>query len=142
MRLRSLAAGIGAAVTLAVGVVLGRRFIRIPRDRQSTRRDMAQPVAAARPAPAEAVPHLAPVATATSGREAPGRLDRLLPLLGTAGLLLTIAQVAWGALDLRPPIPAATPSWPFVAALGTVIIWAVYLFWKVPEWQAATRRGK
>jgi uncharacterized protein YjbI with pentapeptide repeats len=142
MRWRSLAAGIGAAVTLAAGVVLGRRFIRIPRDRQSTRRDMAQPVAAARSAPAQAAPHPAPVATATSGQEAPGHLDQLLPLLGTAGLLLTIALVAWSALDLRPPVPAATPSWPFVAALVTVIIWAVYLFWKVPQWQAAPRRGK
>ena len=142
MRLRSLAAGIGAAVTLAAGVVLGRRFIRIPRDRQSTQRDVAQPVAAARPAPAEGAPHPAPGAAATSSQEAPGRLDRLLPLLGTAGLLLTIALVAWSALDLRPPVPAATPSWPFVAALGSVIIWAVYLFWKVPQWQAAARRGR
>src|SRR5688500_2249339 len=142
MRLRSLAAGIGAAVTLAAGVVLGRRFIRIPRNRQSTRRDMAQPVAAAQPAPAEGVPHPAPVATATSSREPPGHLDRLLPLLGTAGLLLTIALVAWSLLDLRPPVPATTPSWPFVATLGTVIIWAVYLFWKVPQWQAAAGRGK
>jgi uncharacterized protein YjbI with pentapeptide repeats len=99
-------------------------------------------VTPARPAPAEGAPYPAPVAPATSGREALGRLDRLLPLLGMAGLLLTVALVAWSALDLRPPVPAATPSWPFVATLGTVIIWAVYLFWKVPQWQAAARRGK
>jgi len=66
----------------------------------------------------------------------------LLPLLGTIGLLLTITLVAWSALGLRPPIPAATPGWPFVATLSTAIIWAVYLFWKVPQWQAAARRGK
>jgi hypothetical protein len=54
---------------------------------------------------------------------------------------VTIALVAWNALELRPPIPAATPSWPFVTTLGTLIIWAVYLFWKVPQWQAAARRG-
>jgi hypothetical protein len=59
-----------------------------------------------------------------------------------AGLLLTIALVAWSALGLSPPVPDAAPSWSFVAALGTVIIWAVYLFWKVPQWQAAARRGK
>ena len=58
-----------------------------------------------------------------------------------AGLILTITLVAWSALGLRPPIPAATSSWPFVAILATVIISAVYLVWKVPQWQAATDRG-
>jgi uncharacterized protein YjbI with pentapeptide repeats len=142
MRFRSLAAGVAATVALAVGVVLGRRFNKGVRGRQSTPRGLAGPVAVARPAPAESAPHPAPLATASTPREATGHIDRLLPLLGTAGLLLTIALVAWSALELRPPIPAATPSWPFVAALGTVIIWALYLFWKVPQWQAAARRGK
>ena len=49
--------------------------------------------------------------------------------------------MAWSALELRPPIPAATSSWPFVAILATVIISVVYLVWKVSQWQAATRRG-
>jgi len=142
MRFRSLAAGVIATVALAVGVILGRWFNRNPQGQQSTTRDTAELVAAAPPASAEAAPHPAPLVTVSTPRGAPIRLDRLLPLLGMVGLLLTIAFVAWSALGLRPPIPAATPSWPFVTTLGTLIIWAVYLFWKVPQWQAAARRGK
>jgi hypothetical protein len=107
MRFQSLAAGIVATVALTVGVVLGRLFSRSSWGRQSTPRDMAEPVTTALPAPAE---HPAPVATATTRREAPVRLDRLLPLLGMAGLLLTIGLVTWSALGLRPSIPDATTS--------------------------------
>ena len=131
-----------ATVALAVGVVLGRLFSRSPRGQQPTIRDTAEPVAAALPASAEAASQQSPLTTPTTPPEAPVRLDWLLPLLGMVGLLLTIALVAWSALGLRPPIPAATPSWPFVTTLGTLIIWAVYLFWKVPQWQATARRGK
>ena len=141
MRFRSLAAGALATVALAVGVVLGRWFSRSSRGQQSTTRDTREPVAATLPSSVEATPRPAPLATVTTVRGASVRLDRLLPLLGMVGLLLTIALVAWSALGLRPPIPAATPSWPFVTTLGTLIIWAVYLFWKVPQWQAAARRG-
>jgi hypothetical protein len=65
----------------------------------------------------------------------------LLTLLGTAVLILSVTLVASSALELRPPIPAATSSWPFVAILATVINTVVYLVWKVSQWQAATRRG-
>jgi uncharacterized protein YjbI with pentapeptide repeats len=142
MKFRSLAAAAMATVALAVGVVLGRWFSRSPQGQHSAIRDTAEPVAAALPASAEAASQPALLTTATTPREAPVRLDWLLPLLGMVGLLLTIALVAWSALGLRPPIPAATPSWPFVTTLGTLIIWAVYLFWKVPQWQATARRGK
>src|SRR5687768_12132474 len=104
MRFRSLAAAAIATVALAVGVVLGRWFSRSPQGQQSAIRDTAEPVAAALPASAEAASQPALLTTATTPREAPVRLDWVLPLLGMAGLLLTIALVAWSALGLRPPI--------------------------------------
>src|SRR5215207_4735143 len=101
MKFRSLAAAAMATVALAVGVVLGRWFSRSPRSQQPTTRDAAEPVAAALPASAEAASQPAPLTTATTPREAPFRLDWVLPLLGMVGLLLTIALVVWSALGLR-----------------------------------------
>jgi uncharacterized protein YjbI with pentapeptide repeats len=142
MRFRSLAAGVVATVALAAGLLLRWRFGNSARGRPSSTDDPSEPVAATLPSLAETAPHATPLAATTARRAVSGRLFRLLPVLGMAGLLLTITLVAWNGLGLSPPIPAATPSWPFVATLGTAIVWAIYLFWKVPEWQAAARRGK
>jgi hypothetical protein len=60
--------------------------------------------------------------TPITRRKAPSRLNRLQSLPGTAVLIVSVTLVAWSALELRPPIPAATSSRPFEAILATVII--------------------
>lgn len=69
------------------------------------------------------------------------RSDRVLIAVGMAGLLVTLGLVAWerGSPGTAPSVSGR--SWLLVSALGTFFVWAVYLFWKVPSWQAASRRG-
>jgi uncharacterized protein YjbI with pentapeptide repeats len=62
---------------------------------------------------------------------------RSLPLLGLAGAVLTLALgigASRGELPGIGAVPDATPAW--AALLVTISIWAVYLLWKVPQWQA------
>ena len=60
-----------------------------------------------------------------------------LPVLGAVGILVTLT-LALGAVRGELPyigaIESASPAW--AAALVTISIWAVYLLWKVPQWQA------
>jgi uncharacterized protein YjbI with pentapeptide repeats len=61
-----------------------------------------------------------------------------LPVLGALGALITMAL---GIGSIRGELPFvgavgdASPSW--AAGLVTISLWAVYLLWKVPQWQAA-----
>ncbi|MDQ3781004.1 MAG: pentapeptide repeat-containing protein [Chloroflexota bacterium] len=64
------------------------------------------------------------------------RADRLLAVLGLVGLLVTVAAAA-GLLG--PTDDESGPNWTLIGALVTLAIWVVYVFWKVPQWQAATR---
>jgi uncharacterized protein YjbI with pentapeptide repeats len=61
-----------------------------------------------------------------------------LPIIGVLGALMT-AALAFGAftgeLPYIGPIDSANPAW--AGVLVTISIWAVYLLWKVPQWQAA-----
>jgi hypothetical protein len=64
---------------------------------------------------------------------------RSLPLLGLLGALIT-ALLAVGAvrgeLPYIGPVESANPAW--AIALLTISLWAVYLLWKVPQWQASS----
>ena len=62
---------------------------------------------------------------------------RSLPVFGIVAGLLTLALAVGavqGGLPLVGSIDSASPAW--AAALVTISIWAVYLLWKVPQWQA------
>lgn len=69
-------------------------------------------------------------------------LDRGLAISGVCGLVVTAGLMIWDAAGLEPSLPTVRGrSWSLVTVLATLIIWAIYLFWKVPQWQAAGRRG-
>jgi uncharacterized protein YjbI with pentapeptide repeats len=60
-----------------------------------------------------------------------------LPLLGVLGILATAILAAGavnGELPYIGPVESANPAW--ATALLTISLWAVYLLWKVPQWQA------
>jgi hypothetical protein len=62
---------------------------------------------------------------------------RSLPLLGVLGMLATAILAAGaisGELPFIGPVESANPAW--ATALLTISLWAVYLLWKVPQWQA------
>jgi uncharacterized protein YjbI with pentapeptide repeats len=59
-------------------------------------------------------------------------------MLGILGAAVTVALAIGavrGELPYVGPIESASPAW--AAALVTISLWAVYLLWKVPQWQAA-----
>jgi len=62
--------------------------------------------------------------------------DWLLAVLGVAGVAATLAS-ATGLLG--PADDESTANWTLISALITLSIWVVYLFWKIPRWQAAAR---
>ena len=62
---------------------------------------------------------------------------RSLPILGLTGTLVTLILMAGavrGELPYVGPFESASPAW--AAAMITISVWAVYLLWKVPQWQA------
>ena len=62
---------------------------------------------------------------------------RSLPVLGILGTLLTLLLAAGtvrGDLPYIGPVESANPAW--AVALVTISLWAVFLLWKVPQWQA------
>ena len=62
---------------------------------------------------------------------------RSLPLLGTMGVLLTVFLAVGSVRGELPYFGTATDANAMLAvALLTIGIWAVYLLWKVPQWQA------
>lgn len=62
---------------------------------------------------------------------------RSLPIIGILSTLLTIT-VAIGTLvgELPGLGPVADTNLAWAAALVTISIWAIYLLWRVPQWQA------
>lgn len=62
---------------------------------------------------------------------------RSLPILGVLGALVTLL-LAVGAVRGELPFigPVETTSAAWAVALLTISLWAVYLLWKVPQWQA------
>ena len=64
-------------------------------------------------------------------------VGRSLPLLGILGSLITVLLAAGavrGELPFVGPFESANPA--LAMALVTISLWAVYLLWKVPQWQA------
>lgn len=71
-----------------------------------------------------------------------GGLDHWLGVAGVAGLLVTLGLVVRNASGWPVARPeGAETDWALVSALMTLAVWAVFLVWKVPEWQAASRVG-
>lgn len=62
-----------------------------------------------------------------------------LPVLGLLGTLATLILAAGAFRGELPYLGTVASSTPVLAvALLTISIWAVYLLWKVPQWQAAS----
>lgn len=59
----------------------------------------------------------------------------MLGIVGTLVTLLLAAGAIRGELPYIGPFENANPAW--AMALVTISLWAVYLLWKVPQWQAA-----
>ena len=53
--------------------------------------------------------------------------------------LLLAAGAVRGELPYLGPVESANPAW--AMALVTISLWAVYLLWKVPQWQASAWAG-
>lgn len=83
------------------------------------------------------VDHFRTLRPRTSAPPAAAIAARSLPLLGLLGMLITLALgigAARGELPGLGPVTDANLAW--AALLVTISIWAVYLLWKVPQWQA------
>ncbi len=61
----------------------------------------------------------------------------ILGLLGTAATVLLAMGSVNGELPYVGPLATSTPVPVLAVAMLTISIWAVYLLWKVPQWQAA-----
>jgi len=59
----------------------------------------------------------------------------MLGVLGAFVTVLLAAGAVRGELPYIGPVESANPAW--ATALITISLWAVYLLWKVPQWQAA-----
>ncbi len=58
----------------------------------------------------------------------------VLGIIGTVATLLLAAGAVRGELPYIGPFESASPAW--ALAMVTISVWAVYLLWKVPQWQA------
>jgi uncharacterized protein YjbI with pentapeptide repeats len=92
------------------------------------------PTGAASP-PVDYFQHLSPHAKTPILASVAAKSLPLLGLLGTAVTLALGLGAVRGELPYLGPIESASPAW--AAALVTISLWAVYLLWKVPQWQAA-----
>ena len=71
----------------------------------------------------------APLPAAVAARSLP-----ILGLVGTVSTVILMAGAVRGELPYVGPLETVSPAW--AAAMVTISIWAVYLLWKVPQWQA------
>jgi uncharacterized protein YjbI with pentapeptide repeats len=131
-------------VATAIGAVSGRRLWRWPRGRAkpsgmigSGSREPEPPVAAAATTGPPPEDHFRRLRPRPQAPPVAAIAVRSLPILGVIGGLVTLALAigaARGALPYVGAIENASPAW--AAALVTISLWAVYLLWKVPQWQA------
>jgi uncharacterized protein YjbI with pentapeptide repeats len=94
----------------------------------------SQPEAIAPPIPED---HFRQLRPRSSAPPAAAVAARSLPLLGVVGAVVTLALgvgAARGELPGFGPVSDANLAW--ASLLVTISIWAVYLLWKVPQWQA------
>lgn len=147
-----------SAVMVAARSALGQRFGSLPGAPTATPSAFAPTAEPAQPAqPAADQPPAPPTAASTATpaeaiatADLPGNvpwlvrhLDVIIVAIGTVGLIASVGLIIWDAADFEPELPrAGGPSLPFVCVLATAVLWAIYLFWKVPEWQAASRKGQ
>lgn len=144
-----------SAVMVAARSALGQRFGSLPGTTTTASSAFAPTTEPAKTAAEQPQAPATEAAQATPAEEVapanlPGdvpwlvrHLDHLIVFAGTVGLIASIGLIIWDAADLTPELPrAGGPSLPFVSVLGTAVLWAIYLFWKVPEWQAAGRKGQ
>lgn len=124
---------------------MAARLVRRPRARVPT--PSSKPAAAQAPAPARPADsgaassppedHFRRLRPRASAPPVAAVAARSLPVLGIVATIVTLA-LAVGAVRGELPyvgaIDSASPAW--AAALVTISIWAVYLLWKVPQWQA------
>lgn len=106
--------------------------------------DLAQATSAATPADAATVAppvdhfrQLSPRPGAPPVASIAAKSLPILGLLGTAATVLLAIGSVNGELPYVGPLATSTPVPVLAVALLTISIWAVYLLWKVPQWQAA-----
>jgi hypothetical protein len=129
------------ALTALTG--MSGRLLRRPRSRARRREEAAgtattaesdaplsPPTAAAPAAPGHVRPRgNAPLLAAIAARSLP-----ILGVIGTVATLLLAVGAVRGELPYVGPFESASPAW--ALAMVTISLWAVYLLWKVPQWQA------
>lgn len=133
----------------AISVLMGMigRLLRWPRARSRRSTEPAGQSMQSEPAVATAAESAAPLSPPedhfrnlrprTSAPPVAAIAARSLPAFGIVGALLTLLfgiGVVRGELPFIGPVESAAPAW--ALALVTISLWAVYLLWKVPQWQA------
>ena len=140
------------ALTALTG--MSGRLLRRPRSRARRREEAASTAATAEsdaPLSPPAAAQTPPSPQAGAATSAPGHVRprgnapllaafaaRSLPILGIIGTLATLLLAAGavrGELPIVGPFESASSAW--AAAMVTISLWAVYLLWKVPQWQAS-----
>jgi len=123
------------ALSAAVVAARGAAGQRPTRRRRAGTETQPPPVADA-PAtePATAVPAELPTAPWIASHG-----DRFLAAAALASL---IAAVALNIVDRLDRLPPAWEGTPLGVTLLALVLWGVYLMWKVPQWQAAARAAR
>ncbi len=105
---------------------------------KETRTSNAAPASAAEAAPEVPVDHFRQLSARGRAPLVASVAARSIPILGFLGLVVTLIfaiGAARGELPFFGVMEDANLAW--ASVLVSISIWAVYLLWKVPQWQAA-----